>query len=79
MEQLDGDNKYDAGEHGLQVTWELCGGRLTGSVLGRSVALHTGRPRPAVGRRFPQLLVTVDVLTFSDFWLVMVCTWACGV
>lgn len=22
VEQLDGDNKYDAGEHGLQVTWE---------------------------------------------------------
>lgn len=21
VEQLDGDNKYDAGEHGLQVTW----------------------------------------------------------
>ena len=24
VEQLDGDNKYDAGEHGLQVTWEPC-------------------------------------------------------
>lgn len=24
VEQLDGDNKYDAGEHGLQVTWKLC-------------------------------------------------------
>ena len=24
VEQLDGDNKYDAGEHGLQVTWRLC-------------------------------------------------------
>ena len=23
VEQLDGDNKYDAGEHGLQVTWKL--------------------------------------------------------
>lgn len=24
VEQLDGDNKYDAGEHGLQVPWKLC-------------------------------------------------------
>lgn len=24
VEQLDGDNKYDAGEHGLQVTWVFC-------------------------------------------------------
>lgn len=24
VEQLDGDNKYDAGEHGLQVTWKFC-------------------------------------------------------
>lgn len=24
VEQLDGDNKYDAGEHGLQVIWEFC-------------------------------------------------------
>lgn len=24
VEQLDGDNKYDAGEHGLQVIREFC-------------------------------------------------------
>lgn len=26
VEKLDGENKYDAGEHGLQVTWVEVGG-----------------------------------------------------
>lgn len=37
VEQLDGDNKYDAGEHGLQVTWALCT-----RVLGQRFPLLSG-------------------------------------
>lgn len=38
VEQLDGDNKYDAGEHGLQVT-SL---RASGRAGGRSPVLYSG-------------------------------------
>lgn len=76
VEQLDGDNKYDAGEHGLQVTWELCTAFPITVFSHPLLQLWTGKSLVPfytlfIFRAQKILLLSADTI----FWGLRLCSW----